>query len=55
MASDTILVNPRKLGLRGFFREMANARRTGPVPETVFRLQHSRVGRKHFSLRSPYA
>lgn len=38
MASESILVNPRKLGLRDFFREMAHAQRAGPVPETVFRL-----------------
>jgi len=32
------VVNPRKLGPLGFIREVARARRTGPVPETVFRL-----------------
>ena len=35
---ESILRNPRKLGVRGFLREAANARREGPTPETVFRL-----------------
>ncbi len=34
----SVLVNPRKLGLTGFVREAARARRVGPGPETVFRL-----------------
>jgi ubiquinone biosynthesis protein COQ4 len=35
---ESVIVNPRRLGLLGFVREAARARRVGPVPETVFRL-----------------
>lgn len=34
----SVVRNPRRLGLRGFLREAARARRIGPGPETVFRL-----------------
>jgi len=34
----SVVVNPKKLGILGFVREAARARRTGPEPETVFRL-----------------
>lgn len=35
---ESVVVNPRKLGLSGFIREAIRARRAGPGPETVFRL-----------------
>ena len=38
MRSWSVVVNPRKLGPLGLVRELASARRMGPVPETVFRL-----------------
>ena len=38
MSSGSVVINPRKLGVVGFVREVARARRTGPEPETVFRL-----------------
>lgn len=36
--SESVVVNPRKLGPLGFVREAVRARRVGPGPETVFRL-----------------
>ena len=38
MSSASVVLNPRKLGPFGFVRELVRARRTGPGPETVFRL-----------------
>ena len=38
MAAGSVVVNPRRLGPLGLARELAQARRAGPVPETVFRL-----------------
>ena len=38
MQTRSIVLNPRALGLSGFLREAARARRVGPGPETVFRL-----------------
>lgn len=38
MSAPSVVVNPRPLGLLGFLREVARARRVGPGPETVFRL-----------------
>ncbi len=38
MTSSRIVLNPRRLGPLGLLRELAHARRAGPVPETVFRL-----------------
>ena len=38
MRSESVVVNPRNLGLSGFIREAVRARRVGPEPETVFRL-----------------
>lgn len=38
MSTESVVVNPRRLGPLGFVREVARARREGPVPETVFRL-----------------
>ncbi|MDJ0790033.1 MAG: Coq4 family protein [Myxococcota bacterium] len=38
MKKASVVLNPRKLGPVRLVRELARARRTGPVPETVFRL-----------------
>ncbi|MCG8592424.1 MAG: ubiquinone biosynthesis protein COQ4 [Proteobacteria bacterium] len=38
MKHQSVVTNPRKLGPIGFVRELRRARRTGPSPETVFRL-----------------
>ena len=38
MRSESVVRNPRKLGVTGFVREAVRARRVGPGPETVFRL-----------------
>ncbi len=38
MAAKSVVINPRRLGPLGLMRELARARRVGPVPETVFRL-----------------
>ena len=38
MSSESVVLNPRPLGFFGFVRELRRARRTGPGPETVFRL-----------------
>lgn len=38
MQSQSVVANPRNLGPVGFVRELLRARRTGPGPETVFRL-----------------
>jgi len=36
--SESVVLNPRRLGPLGFIREAVRARREGPGPETVFRL-----------------
>lgn len=36
--SESVIVNPRELGIAGLLREVVRARRVGPGPETVFRL-----------------
>ncbi len=38
MSTESVVINPRRLGPFGFVREVARARRVGPGPETVFRL-----------------
>jgi len=38
MRNQSVVLNPRNLGVLGLVREAARARRVGPTPETVFRL-----------------
>ncbi len=38
MSARSVVLDPRRLGPLGLLREVARARRAGPVPETVFRL-----------------